>query len=77
MPRPNRLREIADGKGVTVEQMIGGAIEETGTIFRAALEIGVTPSAINNWMHANGYGVKTTSKLVRLERANRSKDGKR
>jgi hypothetical protein len=62
MAKPNRLAEIANQRGEQIHEMIPRAIEETGSIFQAAVSLGVSPISVPNRLKRNGYTVE--QKLV-------------
>ena len=64
MATSGSLQKIADERGMAIEQMIGEAITEHSSIFRASLALGVTPNTLQVWMAKNGYRIETTVRLV-------------
>jgi hypothetical protein len=61
----SKLSGLAKQQKTTVRQLITVAIRKEGSIFRAALSLGVTPNSIQYWLRRNGYEVKRTPTLVK------------
>jgi ABC-type phosphate/phosphonate transport system permease subunit len=59
-----KLAKVARERGQTVEQTIGEAVRETGSVLGAATALGVAPNAVLQWVKVNGYQVK---RVVRAE----------
>lgn len=71
MVRNGKLSKIAKERGTTLDELIPQAVEEHGSIFRAALSLNVTPTAIQNWMRNNGWKAQELkrTRLVRVDEA--------
>lgn len=61
---PGKLAKVAAERGQTVEQVVGEALVEGGSVQQAAGALGVAPNALHVWIKANGYQVK---RVVRAE----------
>ena len=59
-----KLARLAAEKGVTVDALVSGAIEESETIGQAAAKLGVTPNSVQWWIVSNRYQLQV---LVRRE----------
>jgi hypothetical protein len=57
------LEKLAQERNVTVATLISQTIQEQGSIFRAAIALGVAPNSIQSWMKRHGYQLKTTAKI--------------
>lgn len=66
--RNNTLKRQAAAKGISVRRLITGAIRQEGSIFRAAISLGVTPNSLQYWLRRNGYEVRRTPTLVKVEK---------
>lgn len=54
MPKSGKLPLLAIERGQTVEEMIAAMLEEHGTPYRVAAELGVHDNAIRHWMKVHG-----------------------
>lgn len=50
-----KLKTAAQQAGMPLDEFLPKTIEETGSIFQAAIKLGVTPNSIHYWMKKNGY----------------------
>lgn len=66
-----KLEEAARAAGEPVETFIPRIVEEEGTVFNAAVRLGVYPNTIKNWMKRNNYQLvlKRTVEKVEPEHA--------
>lgn len=53
MPRAYKLLRMAYERGEKLEDMIQAALDEHGTVLRAAVSLGVYPGAIYHWLNEN------------------------
>lgn len=53
------MKAIAAEHGTPLKALIPRVIEEEGSVFGAALKLGVTPNTIQYWLKANKLTVKT------------------
>lgn len=67
MKKPNKLIDLANEKGVTVEQLITTAINETGSRSGAALKLNVTTGAIDYWINKLGLKIVTWAKVIQAQ----------
>lgn len=68
MARSNRLIDKARQIGEPLESLIPRLIEEEGSIYRAALALGVTPNSIQYWLRKNNLAVETRQAAQVVER---------
>lgn len=57
------LEKLAKERNVTIANLISQTVAEQGSIFRAAVTLGVAPNSIQSWMKRHGYQLKTTSTI--------------
>lgn len=55
MARSNRLYEIAVEMGINREEVIPQAIRQHGTVYKAAIALGVYPRTVYYWLETNGW----------------------
>lgn len=57
--RPNRLKEIASEMGETPETLVPRIVREEGSIYGAAVRLGVSRSTLAYWLKKMGLKVET------------------
>lgn len=57
--KPNRLIEIASGMGETPETLVPRIVREEGSIYGAAVKLGVSRTTIAYWLKKLGIKVET------------------
>lgn len=57
--RPNRLKEIALERGETPETLVPKTVREEGSIYGAAVKLGVSRTTIAYWLKKMGIKVET------------------
>ena len=64
--RPNRLKEIATKLGETPETLVPRTVREEGTVYGAAVKLGVSRNTISYWIKKMGMKVET-NRVTTLE----------
>lgn len=57
--RPNRLKEIASQRGETPETLVPRTVREAGSVYGAAVKLGVSRTTISYWLKKLGIKVET------------------
>jgi len=57
--RTKILDKIAEERGIALEVLVPQTVQQEGSIFKAAVKLGVSPNSIQYWMKKNGYTLKT------------------
>lgn len=68
MPKGNRLKTIERERGEPLEALIPRLIKEEGTVFGAAVALGVHPNTISYWLRKNNLTVETRQTAQVVER---------
>jgi hypothetical protein len=63
----HKLPAIAARRGEPLEQLIPRLLDELGTPFKVAVELGVYPVSIRHWLKRNGYA-SVDGKWRRIEK---------
>ncbi len=63
--RPNRLRKLADDRGLSIGAMLTDELAKHGTVKATAEALGVAPMTVYVWLGRNGYRVVTRAALVK------------
>lgn len=66
--RPNRLKEKAAEQGKTPEDFVRETVLEEGTIYGAAVKLGVSRNTIAYWLKKMGLKVETSRVTVLQEK---------
>lgn len=61
------LRKIAEEQETSIAELVRATVEREGSIFRAALALGLTPNSLQNWMSRNGYRLRQTVTVVQVD----------
>lgn len=61
------LKQMADEKGMTVEQLVVSTLETHGSVRSAAFALGISPSSIHWWLAYNGYRLIPSARVVKRE----------
>jgi len=64
--RPNRLKEIAIERGVTIETLIPRTVSEEGSVYGAAVKLGVSRNTVSYWLKKMNIKVET-NRVTTLE----------
>jgi hypothetical protein len=59
MAQSGKLKQIADERNEPLEVIVPRQIEKAGSIFQAAVDLGVQPNALQQWLKRHGLKVVT------------------
>jgi hypothetical protein len=59
MARSGKLKTASIERNEPLETLIPRLIEETGSVLRASMELGVAPTSIRAWLKRNGYSIES------------------
>jgi hypothetical protein len=73
MAAPNRLQEMADSLGISIEQMLCEAYEKHGSLPRAAIALGFAQNTIHEWNKKRGlrFHREISVRLVPVDKSGR------
>lgn len=72
MPMPNKLQKQAIERGEPLETLIPRLLDELGTMYAVAVDLGVYPNTILNWLNKNNYRYNTKKKAWMKKRTRKS-----
>lgn len=68
--RPNRLKELAQSLNVTPEALVSRTVREEGSLYGAAVKLGVSRTTIAYWLKKMGIKVETHRVATFEDRSN-------
>lgn len=64
MPEISKLQAVAAERGISVDELVFRTVEETGSVYKAAVALDVYPNAIRQRMRKMGYKPERRSAVI-------------